>query len=419
MNDSFVRRGNAAIHEQNRTRRKMVSGASLPYGAAALVLLGMLAAFHGAAIKAFATGVPGGGAAQAERPANTIIVHSMFGGQIFGFDIDQTGTEGLLSEDLTLANGNVLAAVETFDQRTGKILKVVAETQTMDNFVTQGIVGDSVGLIEYEHVAGFLDVKRHFPILNPLQSNKFTGLWKPPIGTKHIVEEVSHNQGTPNSAVFALDVSGQFMPYVFGSNVARNTFGPLITLTNDNFNSGAFPAIALNTTNNVAVLGHATLGNPFAPPMIGLANLTKGTFSAFTGVGTGDVNGIAVDSADGIACTSTEIDFSVQFYDLATQTGFSEVLPGATQQIYSGADVEYDAIHKLFLVAQPVSSTSPSGSSIQVYDTSGNFVESINGLSFSNASNVIPVYIALHPSARAGYVDGPDSGVTELQSFTY
>jgi len=75
-------------------------------------------------------------------------------------------------------------------------------------------------------------------------------------------------------------------------------------------------------------------------------------------------------------------------------------------------------VHKLFFVAQSVSSTAP-GSSIQVYDTSGKLVESLNGFNFSNASNVVFTHIALNPSNRTGYVDGPDSGVTEIQSFTY
>lgn len=58
--------------------------------------------------------------------AGSTIVHSKFGGQIFGFDIDQNGAEGVLSEALDLSSGNVLAAVEAFDQRTGNIVKVVA-----------------------------------------------------------------------------------------------------------------------------------------------------------------------------------------------------------------------------------------------------------------------------------------------------
>src|SRR5208283_798973 len=121
--------------------------------------------------------------------AGQILVHSQFGGQIFGFDIDQNGTEGLLSEAKTFSNGNVLAAVETFDQTTGKILKVVALTPPIypdDDFITLGVVVNSVGLVEHEHVQRGFVVQRTFNILNPLDSNSFTGSWTPPIGTQHI-----------------------------------------------------------------------------------------------------------------------------------------------------------------------------------------------------------------------------------------
>ena len=135
----------------------------------------------------------------------TIFVHSKFGGQIFGFDIDQNGTEGLLSEAQTLANGNVLAAVETFDQATGKIITVMAKTQTQDDFVTMGVVGNGVGLVEHEHVVSFLHVVRTFHTSNPLSSNKVTGVWTPPIGTQHLIEpaSVSRSQGVSDVAVFA------------------------------------------------------------------------------------------------------------------------------------------------------------------------------------------------------------------------
>jgi hypothetical protein len=161
------------------------------------------------------------------------------------------------------------------------------------------------------------------------------------------------------------------------------------------------------------------LGNPFVPGFIATVDLTTGAFSKFQGVGLGDVNGLAVDPSTGTVCTTTEIDFSVEFYNLATQTGFAQPLPGAQNQFFSGADVEFDPVNQLFLVAQPNSSTAPSGSSIHVYDVAGNLIESLNGFSFSNAGNVIPAHIALKPSTRSGFVDGPDSGVREIQSFTY
>lgn len=350
-----------------------------------------------------------------------VIVHSKFGGQIFGFDIDQNGSEGVLSEALFQSNGNVLAAVETFDQKSGTILKVVTETQTQDDFITLGVVGTSVGLVEHEHVVSLLNVKRIFNIMNPLSGNKITGMWTPPIGTSHLIEPtgVSRSQGEPNVAVFAIDNSGNFTPWVFSSNVGANTFGPVVHIT-DSFNFGSVPpAMAYDSVTNQAILGGGD-GCFGCLPVIGLVDLTAGTFSEFTGFGFGFVNGIAVDAADGIFCTTTEDDAGVEFYNLATQTGIEVTLPNSgSQQIFSGADVEFDPIHKLFLVAQPVSSSSASGSTIYVYTPSGVLKETLNGFSFSNVGNVVPAHIALHPNLRLGYVDGPDAGVTEIRSFTY
>jgi hypothetical protein len=353
--------------------------------------------------------------------AGRVIVHSKFGGQIFGFDIDQNGTEGVLSEAFFQPNGTVLAAVETFDQKSGTILKVVSETQTQDDFITLGVVGTSVGLVEHEHVVSLLNVKRIFNIMNPLSGNKVTGKWTPPIGTQHLIEPagVSRNQGVPNVAVFAIDNSGNFTPWVFSSNVAANTFGPVVHIT-DSFNFGSVPPpMAYDSATNQAILGGGD-GCFGCLPVIGLVDLTAGTFSEFTGFGFGFVNGIAVDDADGIFCTTTEDDAGVEFYSLSTKTGIEVTLPNSgSQQIFSGADVEFDPIHKLFLVAQPVSSSSASGSTIYVYTPSGVLKETLNGFSFSNVGNVVPAHITLHPSLRSGYVDGPDAGVTEIQSFTY
>jgi hypothetical protein len=353
-----------------------------------------------------------------QRPANPVIVQSKFGGQIFGFDIDQNGTEGILSEAQTLSNGNVLAAVETFDQKTGKILGVLAKTQTQDDFVTLGVVGTSVGLVEYEHVVSFLNVKRSFAVADPLSGNKATGRWTPPIGSQHLINQVSRNQGTTNNAVFAIDISSSFIPYVFSSNIAANTFGPVVQIT-DSFNFGSVPPpIAYNSVTNQAILGGGD-GCFGCQPVLGIADLSQGAFSEETGFGLGFINGIAVDSADNIACTTTEDDATVEFIDLNRHSATFVVLPNSGGlQFFSGADVEFDALHRVFFVAQPNSSVS-SGSTIYVYDIKGNLRETLNGFSFSNTFNVIPMHIALHPSVRAGFVDGPSATVNQLQGFSY
>jgi hypothetical protein len=360
-----------------------------------------------------------------EIGGGSIFVTSEFGGSIFGFDIDQNGTEGVFSEGQTLPNGNTLAAVETFNQATGKIVKVVKKSDnSLDDFVTHGIVGTSIGLVEHQIVPQLYITKRVYEELNPLDDNKFTGKWKTPLTKDDIIIGVSRNQGFPTTAVFAFE-NGQFTSFVFAANLAAKTVGPIVNLSDQIFGFNYSPVMAYDTVTNQAVIASSTgaVGGP--APQIALANLTTGEVTEFTGVweppyGPGSVNGIAVDSEDGIAVTATELEGNITFYDLSKQTGFLVALPDPGQ-VTSGTDVEFDPVHKLFFVAQQVSGTA-SGSSIQVYDTKGNFVESLNGFNFSDTSSVIGTYIALNPSNRSGFVNSAGPQGTQgdaLQSFTY
>ncbi|HEY4256578.1 MAG TPA: hypothetical protein VGM66_05130 [Candidatus Udaeobacter sp.] len=128
------------------------------------------------------------------RPAGSVIVQDKFGGQILGFDTDQASDEGVLSEYRDLGNGNVLAAVETLSQTTGQIIKGIVKTHKRDDFVTLGVVGNSVGLVEREHPLGLRNVVRTFLLLNPLSLNQVTGAWTPPVGTDHLVSLVSRTR---------------------------------------------------------------------------------------------------------------------------------------------------------------------------------------------------------------------------------
>jgi len=346
----------------------------------------------------------------------SVVVHSALGGFILGYDIDQTGTEGILSEALTLADGNANVAVETFDQKTGKIVKILAQqSDSKNDFVTLGVFGSHVGLTEFEHVTNLFVDKRLYGVSNPLNSNKITGKWTPPLPkADDIIQSMATSQGSPNTAVLAFKNTGNnFSSYVFSANVAANTFGPVFQVTDPVFNFDNSPVLAIDTATNQAVLGGSN-GCYGCTTEIGMVDLATGKLTEFEGLGFGFINGIAVDSNTGIACTATEDDFSVEFYDLAKQTGIIVVLPGANDQSQSGLDVEVDPIHKLFLIGQEFSSTAPSGSSIQVFDEQGNFVESLNGFELPAS----PAFMALHPSERAGYVIVTPA-LTTLQSFTY
>jgi len=343
----------------------------------------------------------------------------MFGGIIFGFDIDPKGGEGLLAEGAEQADGTVIAAVETFDPATGNILKVVTKTQTQDDFVGLGIVGNSIGLIEREHVLSLFNVRRTYQQMNPVNGNKITGPWTPPLDQTHVISEVSRAAGSPNVAVYAEDTSLAANPVLFSSNVGANISGKAFSVLDTDFNFEQPPVIAYDNVQNQVVLGHQKNSPFIVPPMVATMNLKTGQFDKFTGKGLGVINGVAVDPQDGIACTTTSFDASVQFYTLATKTGISVKLPNVgMDSLFAGQHIAFDPVNKLFLVAQPFSSTG-SGSSIQVYDTAGNFVESVDGLSFSGTGNVFPVHIAINPLARTGFVDGPALDDTEIQSFSY
>jgi hypothetical protein len=352
-----------------------------------------------------------------------VIVRGKLGGLIFGFEIDPNGTEGLLSEAVLNNDGTVSARVETFNQSTGKIIRILGRTESQDDFIAWTVAG-SVGLIEREKVKGLFNINRTFHIIDPLSGDKVNGNWMPPISSKQIVNQVKAAlDGSPNVAVYALSVSTNVNPVVFTSNISDNTFGQAFEITDLNFITEAPPVIAFDPPGNQVILGHDKPSPFIEPPLVGFLNLTTGSFEVKTGLGLGVINGVALDSDDRILCTDTSFDSAVQFYDLNdfTGSGISVLLPGADPQTStaSGGDIEFDPINKLFLVAQEFSDGKlNNGSSIQVYDLVGNLVESIDGLMFQGGDNVFPIHITLNPSHRMGFVNGPDL-TTAIQSFNY
>jgi hypothetical protein len=403
-------------------RLHRVVGLSFPVGAGRFL-------FVAASILAIGSAVPpakgverslGSRESTRQDGAEPIIVRGKLGGLIFGFEIDPFGSEGLLCEALINPDGSVTSAVETFDQDTGEILRVIRRSTSQDDLIALGIAG-SVGLIEHEQVSGF-QVRRIFQLINPLFGNMLTGAWKPPIGKKHIINQVKPAlDGSAGVAVYALDVSSHATPVVFSSDLAANTFGPVINITNPDFTSEAPPVLAFDPPRNQAILGHDKPSPFILPPVIGFVDLTSGGFVQKTGVGLGVINGIAVDSENGILCTDTSFDSGVQFYNLSDFSGVNVLLPGADPQTStaSGGDIEFDPINKLFLVAQPFAEGMlNNGSAIQIYDLTGTLVETIDGLEFQGGDNVFPVHITLNPGRRIGYVNGPEL-TTAIQKFNY
>jgi hypothetical protein len=350
---------------------------------------------------------------------SAVIVHPRFGGQLLGYDIDRNGTEGIFSEFFSESGGKSLVATEVFDQKTGAIIKVVAqENETLDDFVTQEVNASDLGLVLFQHAG-----QNRFLTMIPLTGDKFTNLWTPPIKPGYQLEAISVSQGTPEVAAYESSFNTG-LTFVFSSNIAKNAFGPQISLKPIiNVDEFFLPAIAFNNQTNEAVLADSQgCPEPICVSSIALVNLTTGHITEFSAkLGVGTVNGLAVDPLRGIAVTTTLIDQGVEFYDLANHTGFEVQIPHAGSAVQAGLDVEFDPIHSLFLVTQ-YSSTgiiNDPQPRVYVYDEAGHVKETITGL---QRIPISPARIVLNPNTRTGFLPvivEPINEALELQSFTY
>jgi hypothetical protein len=198
------------------------------------------------------------------------------------------------------------------------------------------------------------------------------------------------------------------------TNSAANTVSAALQSPPSEIYTGLY-IIAQDTTLNIAVVPVISL---IGQPKFARFDLTSGNVTNFSpGVGHGGALAIAIDSASDTMSTTTNGDYTVEFFNLKTDTGIAVKLPAAGGPLKDGTAIAADPVNHLFLVAQPVSTTSPSGgSTIYVYQEDGTLLEAINGFSFpSNAA--VGGTVRVNAARRTGFASGPGAG--ELQSFSY
>jgi len=349
------------------------------------------------------------------------VLTSKDGTQIFGFDIDQNGDDGVLA---------TASSVETFDQDSGTITKsIVTKNPARNSYGADAIFDGDVGLITHFITPnGKIYARRAYQVLNPVTGNKLNGKWTPPLKNVN-VELVAENQATSTTVVYVIELKNQDKPDLIISNLAANTFGKTIRLDPNYFSLGNSPQLGQYTSANAAVMAESPDGGAVGgdAPINYLFNLTTGKSTQFDGYNNGpyhagDVNGLATDPNTGVTATTTELNAQVEFYDMANQTGITAVqLPCTSDadQTFSGSGIAVDPTNQLFLVAE-LSDACNDGSSaaIVVYDESGNYVESISGFSYTN-DTVIASPPAINPGKRMGWVFGGPDGVSQLQQFYY
>jgi hypothetical protein len=390
--------------------------------ASLIVFIGLIIGSQSATARA--SNVAGGG----RRGKLGKVLTSAYGGQIFGFDVNQNGDDGIIDDAVSLSNGGLKSAIETFDISTGKITKIVktlVSKTSNDELVTFGIGGNDVGLVDEERVTiKNQHVTRNdlFYLLNPVAGQEITGPWTLPDSKGALLWQLAQNQSTSTQLAVVYRFSGSnSVPWLYLTDLATNTILKSIPLTT--FQDNFLLMFAQDTATDEAVTAISSYpGGP--PPVNVVINLETEEIRQFNGLnngfyGAGGINGLAVDSTTGILCTTTELNAQVEFYKISDGSGTFAQLPNTTNtsQLNSGQSVTNDPVNHLFLVTQPVSSTG-GNSAVYVYDEKGNLKQTINGFTFNvDLPPSFGLKIVLNPNKRIAWVQG--ASANQLQQFFY
>ncbi|MGA2761202.1 MAG: hypothetical protein ABSF08_12900 [Candidatus Cybelea sp.] len=341
---------------------------------------------------------------------------SKFGGPIYGWAINENGTDGFFTE-APMVGYTLVSTIETFDQTSGKVIKVVARQRSKHEnheLFADATLANDVGLIDDERAFVGQHIRRDvYHVMAPVSKNKVTGTWTHPPGKDFLIYDIADQQSSPAAVMAATILDGVITkPPTFEvvvTDVATNKIlRTLYAPKGDGVNYPYFVAEDLTTQHayvpganyhsqtvfiDYDIRGGRVSNNFVAPPF------------------SGPVAGMAIDSASHMMCTTTDSTYSVQMYDLKTKKQtFVGQIPNSGGEGQAGSAIAADPINHLFIVEQPNSLRG--GSEIYVYDEQGNVLESLSGFAFGPLSGIQVV-----AGSRTGYVAGPRAN--QLESFTY
>lgn len=349
------------------------------------------------------------------------VIKTKHGGNVSAWAIDENGTDGILTESSNPQPSELLSYVETFDQTTDEVTKTVAKQTSSngdDEYIASGILDNDVGLIDdEEEPCPGCTRNDTFDRMSPVTRGRFTGQWRLPNKQGILLQDVADQQSNPLEAIFVLDNNdAPALPEVIVSDVQHNKFKKTPSFPDGQIWYGPEIIAEDSETADAIVPTQYLQGSTL---VFDDFDLKKGKVSTFLAVpGVGPFEGVAIDSSTDMMCTTTQGDYSVEFYSLKTRQGFAEQLPGAGGEQESGSSIAADPVNHLFLVTQPTSSVSPSGgSTVFVYDENGNLVETINGFAFGGRFSDTRPAIQVNAGKRVGFVNGSQGN--EIQSFSY
>jgi len=336
-----------------------------------------------------------------------------------GFGVDQHGNHGFITSGQQLANGVVATSLDIFDQSTNAILKTVGSQKNALYFTNGwGIWGGGVGLF------GLFDLNTSANAYNLLNmANGAVGpAWTPPSPDTLQIGEGAANQADDHAVFLTYDFSapsGNQAWRLLTSDIAANTFGPLIDLS-PAIASMAVPVyvgIGQNTATNQASTAAIDFTNFCGPPTIVTADLGTGKLSSFSGVTSGFPYGMAVDSTTNVAVVPTICDGLAGIYDLGKKTGIAVNARGSTN-LYPAIDETRGLIVMDQVVPADFGLNNNAMSSAVVMDEQGNVLANFEQFFFFNTFLSIGANnLQLNPATRSAWTLGP--GQQQLVPFTY
>jgi hypothetical protein len=347
-------------------------------------------------------------------------------GQIFGFDLNQSGEDGVLASAQTIdPQGDVLVSMETFDQDTGKITKSFAKyTGKRNEYSIDGIFAGDVALVtHYITPNNSIYAKRTYEEMNPVTAGKFTGAWKAPVKDIDVLQW-AENQTTSTDLLFAIELKNADASDLIVTDVGTNSVSNVIHLDPNLFCLCNGPQLGQYVAGNQAVFALSPDSGAVGgeAPVNVLVDLASGNTTKFIGYNNGfyhagSVNGLGMDPNTGIGATTTELNAQVEFYDMGKKSKIAAVQLPCTQdtdQTYSGSGIAVDPVNKLFLVTETYDACNGgTGSALVVYDESGNLVETIEGFQFF-IGEAAPT---LNPAKRMGWAY--NGQFSQLRQFFY
>jgi hypothetical protein len=345
-----------------------------------------------------------------------VIVSSKFGGPIYGWAINENGTDGFFTE-APMDGYTLISTIETFDQTTGKITKVVARQRSKSEnheLFADAILANDVGLIDDERALIRKHIRRDtYDVMAPVSRKKITGTWTRPPGVDFLLYDIADQQSNPDAVMAGTILDGVIskpptfevvVTDVAANKILRTLYAP----RGDGVNFPYFVAEDMTTQHAYVPAANYDSQTVFIDYDIQTGHASnKFVAPPFSG----PVNGIAIDSATHVMCTTTMANYSVQMYDLKTKKQtFVGQIPNAGGEGQAGSSIAADPIDHLFIVEQP--NSLKGGSEIYVYDEKGNVLESLTGFAFGQLSGIQVV-----ATSRSGYVAGRQAN--QLESFTY